>query len=203
MLLILLGAPVLLDSLARFALRGEGTPAPVLPTRHLVVKGFYRYVRTLSTWPTCLDCKEGNMSERDTAGIPVPPPLVYLVPLAVSYVFSRLYPVRLLPPVAADLLGGLLLALWLAVSIPAILTFRRARTSINPMVPSTALVVTGPFRFTRNPLYLGLVFGYSGVSILTQAWWAFVLLPVVLVLMQRTVIEIGRASCRERVEIED
>ena len=129
------------------------------------------------------------MSERDTAGIPVPPPLVYLVPLAVSYVFSRLYPVRLLPPVVADLAGGLLLALWLAVSIPAILTFRRARTSINPMVPSTALIVTGPFHFTRNPLYLGLAFGYSGVSILTQAWWGFVLLPLVLVVMQRTVIE--------------
>ncbi len=129
------------------------------------------------------------MSERDTAGIPVPPPLVFLVPLAVGYVFSRLYPVRFLPPAAADLLGGLLLALWLAVTVPAILTFRRARTSINPMVPSTALVVTGPFRFTRNPLYLGLAFGYSGVSILTQAWWAFALLPLVIVVMQRAVIE--------------
>ena len=41
----------------------------------------------------------------------------------------------------------------------------------------------------HRPLYLGLVFGYSGVSILTQAWWAFVLLPVVLVVMQRAVIE--------------
>src|SRR5205807_9858779 len=112
------------------------------------------------------------MSERDTAGILVPPPLLYLAPLAVGYVFSRLYPVRLLPPVAADLLGGLLLALWLAVSIPAILTFRRARTSINPMAPSTALVVTGPFRFTRNPLYLGPDFGYSGVSTLALRWLA-------------------------------
>lgn len=44
-LLIALAAPVLLESFARFALEGQGTPAPVLPTRHLVVKGFYRYVR--------------------------------------------------------------------------------------------------------------------------------------------------------------
>ena len=44
-LLIALAAPVLLESFARFALEGLGTPAPVLPTRHLVVKGFYRYVR--------------------------------------------------------------------------------------------------------------------------------------------------------------
>jgi protein-S-isoprenylcysteine O-methyltransferase Ste14 len=44
-LLIVLGIPVLLDSFARFALQGIGTPAPVFPTRHLVVTGFYRYVR--------------------------------------------------------------------------------------------------------------------------------------------------------------
>jgi protein-S-isoprenylcysteine O-methyltransferase Ste14 len=44
-LLIVVAAPVLLESFARFALEGLGTPAPVLPTRHLVVRGFYRYVR--------------------------------------------------------------------------------------------------------------------------------------------------------------
>jgi protein-S-isoprenylcysteine O-methyltransferase Ste14 len=44
-LLILAGLPVLLESFARFALEGVGTPAPVFATRHLVVKGFYRFVR--------------------------------------------------------------------------------------------------------------------------------------------------------------
>ncbi len=44
-LLVLAGIPVLLESFARFALQGVGTPAPVFPTLHLVVKGFYRYVR--------------------------------------------------------------------------------------------------------------------------------------------------------------
>ncbi|HET9375300.1 MAG TPA: isoprenylcysteine carboxylmethyltransferase family protein [Chthoniobacterales bacterium] len=44
-LLILGGLPVLLGSFAGFALQGLGTPAPVFPTRHLVMKGFYRYVR--------------------------------------------------------------------------------------------------------------------------------------------------------------
>jgi protein-S-isoprenylcysteine O-methyltransferase Ste14 len=44
-LLILIGVPILLDSFVRFALEGLGTPAPVFPTRHLVVSGLYRYVR--------------------------------------------------------------------------------------------------------------------------------------------------------------
>lgn len=45
LLLILIGAPALLDSFARFALQGIGTPAPLAPTQHLVVTGLYRYVR--------------------------------------------------------------------------------------------------------------------------------------------------------------
>lgn len=45
MLLVLIGTPVLLDSFARFAFQGNGTPAPVLPTHHLVVSGLYRHVR--------------------------------------------------------------------------------------------------------------------------------------------------------------
>jgi protein-S-isoprenylcysteine O-methyltransferase Ste14 len=44
-LLIAAGIPVLLESFGRFALQGGGTPAPVFPTKHLVVKGFYRFVR--------------------------------------------------------------------------------------------------------------------------------------------------------------
>lgn len=44
-LLIALGLPVLLDSFARFAIQGLGTPAPIAPPQHLVVTGLYRYVR--------------------------------------------------------------------------------------------------------------------------------------------------------------
>jgi len=44
-LLIIAGIPLILDSFARFALQGLGTPAPILPTRHLVVTGLYRYLR--------------------------------------------------------------------------------------------------------------------------------------------------------------
>jgi protein-S-isoprenylcysteine O-methyltransferase Ste14 len=43
--LVVAGLPVLLDSFARFALQGLGTPAPIFPTRHLVVSGMFQYVR--------------------------------------------------------------------------------------------------------------------------------------------------------------
>jgi len=44
-ILILAGLPILVDSFARFAIQGLGTPAPVFPAKHLVVTGWYRYVR--------------------------------------------------------------------------------------------------------------------------------------------------------------
>ncbi|MBV8603001.1 MAG: isoprenylcysteine carboxylmethyltransferase family protein [Candidatus Eremiobacteraeota bacterium] len=44
-ILIVLGIPGVVDSFARFALQGIGTPAPIAPTQHLVVTGLYRYVR--------------------------------------------------------------------------------------------------------------------------------------------------------------
>ncbi len=65
----------------------------------------------------------------------------------------------------------------------------RAHTSPKPWLPTTTLVVGGPFRFTRNPLYLGMTLFYIGVAILAQALWAFVLLPFVLMIVQRGVIE--------------
>jgi len=129
------------------------------------------------------------VTERDSSGIRVPPPLFYLAALAVGYVGSRLYPVAFLPRSLAYPLGGILLALWLIVSVPAIISFRRAGTSINPRVPTTALVTGGPYRFTRNPMYVGLTLFYGGMAMLLQTLWALVLLPLVLIVAQRLFIE--------------
>lgn len=129
------------------------------------------------------------MMPPDTTGIRFPPPLVYLAALLVGYVVSRLVPVAFLPREVAYAVGGTLLALWLIVAGSAIVLFRYARTSINPTVPTTALVVSGPFRFTRNPMYLGLAFFYCGIAIFLQAPWALMLLPLVLLIVQRLFIE--------------
>lgn len=129
------------------------------------------------------------MSDQDTAGVIAPPPLIYLVPLAVGLVLHFLFPIRFMPQGAGYLLGGLLIAIALVISVSAERMMRKAHTSVKPTVPTTALVVTGPFRFTRNPLYLGLTLFYAGIAILAQAVWALVLLPVVLR---------GRAARRDR-----
>ena len=65
----------------------------------------------------------------------------------------------------------------------------RAGTAIRPTIPTTALVTTGPFRFTRNPLYVGATIIYVGIAVAARSLWALALLLVVLAVMQRGVID--------------
>ncbi|HEV8673882.1 MAG TPA: isoprenylcysteine carboxylmethyltransferase family protein [Methylomirabilota bacterium] len=94
----------------------------------------------------------------------------------------------ILPSGVARVLGIALLAGWVIVSLPAILALRRAGTSVNPARPTTALVTWGPYRVTRNPLYVGLTMLYLGLTAWFNALWPLLLLPIVLVVMQRGVI---------------
>jgi protein-S-isoprenylcysteine O-methyltransferase Ste14 len=62
------------------------------------------------------------------------------------------------------------------------LLFRRAHTSLAPIKPTTALVLTGPYQLTRNPMYLGLLCVYIAAALWFGVIWALVLVPLVLCL---------------------
>lgn len=66
---------------------------------------------------------------------------------------------------------------------------RRAGTSVNPTQPTTTLILEGPYRFTRNPIYLGMTALYMGIAILANTLWPILLLPGALFVMTRGVIE--------------
>jgi protein-S-isoprenylcysteine O-methyltransferase Ste14 len=68
------------------------------------------------------------------------------------------------------------------------LRFRSARTSMVPMRPSTALVTSGPYRVTRNPMYVGMAFLYAGLALLLGVIWSLAFLPAVLLMVDRFVI---------------
>lgn len=78
--------------------------------------------------------------------------------------------------------AGLLLMLW------GITTFLAARTAVMPMRPARAIVTSGPYRFTRNPMYLGLTIAYVGAAIALNMAWPFVTLPLVLLALRYGVI---------------
>ena len=67
-------------------------------------------------------------------------------------------------------------------------TIEKAGTPIRTDRPVPRLVTDGPFRYTRNPGYLGLTMLYAGIAVLRNSLWAILLLPLVLYVIQRQVI---------------
>jgi protein-S-isoprenylcysteine O-methyltransferase Ste14 len=125
----------------------------------------------------------------DNAQVKIHPPLLFAVPLVVGVLLSLLFPVKLLPTVIALIVGGIIAVLAFGgIGLPAFRTMRRARTTLNPNHPTTTLVTQGPFRFTRNPLYVSLAMLYGGLALMANAWWAVLLLPGVIALAHFLVI---------------
>ena len=126
---------------------------------------------------------------QDTPGIRVPPPPVYLLALLLGLLLDRKAHVPLLPRGVVRLLGwplvggGMALAVWFAR------TMRSADTTIRIDKPVSSLVQDGPFRYTRNPGYVALTMIYTGIATLRNALWAILLLPLVLYVIERAVIE--------------
>jgi protein-S-isoprenylcysteine O-methyltransferase Ste14 len=127
-------------------------------------------------------------SSPDHSGVAVPPPLLYAIPLAAGLLLHRAHPIVLMPRGVAVPLGLLLVALGLGLGGFAMASFLRARTSPIPVKPTTAIVETGPYRLTRNPMYVGLAALYLGITLWVDSLWPILFLPVVLFTIQRFVI---------------
>jgi protein-S-isoprenylcysteine O-methyltransferase Ste14 len=124
-----------------------------------------------------------------SAGVGFPPPLLYIAFLGLGILVSAWYPVHLLPPTLARMLGGVMLAGGIVLGpIWGIWTLRAAGTTIRPDKPSTKLVTDGPYRFSRNPLYLALTITYAGIALIANSIWTLLLLVPVTLIMSRFVI---------------
>jgi protein-S-isoprenylcysteine O-methyltransferase Ste14 len=121
-------------------------------------------------------------------GVSVPPPFLFVAAFLVGVALHRwAMPLSILPTGVgrgvlvlggwAAIAAGLLLAMWGRV------TFLKARTSVMPTRPASSLVRHGPYRFSRNPMYVGLTILYVGLSVRTNmAWPLLALLPALVVL---------------------
>ncbi|CAA9488141.1 MAG: hypothetical protein AVDCRST_MAG12-1932 [uncultured Rubrobacteraceae bacterium] len=124
----------------------------------------------------------------DNPGVVAPPPLIFAGSLAAGLLANRLRPTPFLPRSLSKALGwppvvgGLLLGLW------GFGEMRRAGTNVDPYHPTTAIVEEGPYRYTRNPLYVGMALVYAGFAARANALPAALLLPAVLHLVDRGVI---------------
>lgn len=114
------------------------------------------------------------------------PPLVWVVGCAICmWACAQWLPAFNFNLEHASGLGVLLAALGLAIAVSGILTFRKARTTVNPMRPEQAgsLVTGGPYRFTRNPMYLGMLLVLGGWFLHLHNLAALVFLPLYVTLL--------------------
>ena len=133
---------------------------------------------------------ERTVDRADTAQVIVLPPLLFLGTIALAALLEAvvLFPLPLSPGVAYGL-GALLVLGGLALLLLGARRFSAAGTNIPPTLPTTALVVTGPYRWSRNPLYLAMLLIYAGLGIAALSSWALLLaVPLVLVLNYGVII---------------
>jgi protein-S-isoprenylcysteine O-methyltransferase Ste14 len=128
------------------------------------------------------------MTGADNAGVIVRPPLLYAVALAAMLALRWLWPLPIFSG-AAFRSGLALVALAVGLLIWGRQTLVTGGTNVDPSLPSTAVVTSGPYRFSRNPLYMGLAVVYLGLTLALDTWWGIILLALVLIVMHRGVIQ--------------
>lgn len=126
------------------------------------------------------------------------PPLVYFGPFGLLWALHW-WREWTIPGGASLTVAGLALVLaGVALTIWSAVTLSRAHTTIIPWGEVSAMVTNGPFGFSRNPIYLADVIAYLGATLLIRSWWPFLVLPGVLLVMRRYVIDREERYLTER-----
>jgi len=120
----------------------------------------------------------------DTANVIIRPPIAWAVAILGGLALNWLMPLPFVPAsVPAGWLGAIVFALALALLAWAIATVTRAGSNVPTSQPTTTIVDGGPYRFTRNPIYLGMALGLIGLAIaFNSVWLLLALVPFALVI---------------------
>ena len=124
----------------------------------------------------------------DTAQVLVLPPLVYGAAFIIGLLLHLRFPLHILPPTLAQGIGVVCVLVSCPLALMTLHALSRAHTPVDPMKPTTALVTEGPFRYSRNPIYVALTLLYLGVAFLVNALWILLLVVPALVVLRYGVI---------------
>jgi protein-S-isoprenylcysteine O-methyltransferase Ste14 len=132
--------------------------------------------------------EETLASQSDHPGVIALPPLIYAAAFGLGMIVQLVTPWELTSSGWLKIVGAVVVASGLAVALWAERTMHGAGTHVDPRKPAIALVTEGPFRYTRNPMYLSLTLIYGGITLVVDALWPLVLLPAALLVMHYGVI---------------
>lgn len=123
---------------------------------------------------------------RNSPGVHFPPPLLFVAGFGLGAWLQQRWPWPVLDVPAP--VGWAMLACGLGIVGAAMLTFARVGTAIFPNRPATEIVARGPYRWSRNPMYVGMSTAYLGGVLVTGFLWPLPLLPIVLAALWHLVI---------------
>ena len=118
----------------------------------------------------------------------VRPPLVYLVSIVVGALVHLVAPLPFVTRTLAVPLGASVVVVAIALFSFSVAKFRAAGTPVPARKPTTAIVRTGPYRFSRNPIYLAFSVFHVGIAIWVNSLWLLATLAGALLLMHYVVI---------------
>src|SRR5260370_13481798 len=125
------------------------------------------------------------MSETvDTSNVVIRPPIAWTLAIVAGLGLGWLYPLQFVPTsIRRAWVGSGVFAVGFALAISAIVTIRKAGTRVETNKPTTTIVANGPYRFTRNPIYIGMFLGQTGLAIgFDNLWVLAMLVPFYLVI---------------------
>lgn len=135
---------------------------------------------------------------QDSAGVSLPPPLVFLGAMFIGLILQFIWSVSFLPWQLGMICGGIFLVAGLLFIGSAALLFMRAGTAMPPWQTATTVVTAGPYRFTRNPMYLGMALVHAGIGLWFASLWILLMLAPALWWIQTRVIAREEAYMAEK-----
>jgi protein-S-isoprenylcysteine O-methyltransferase Ste14 len=143
--------------------------------------------------------------EQESRGNPIrllmhiPVPWVFILAYLAGVGLEFAYPSHAgtKPLRAVSLAGGVLFAIGAVIAVWGLLLFFRARTTTVPGRTSRNLVTKGPYRFSRNPMYVGLVIAYLGEAGILKQAWPILFLPLIVAYLNWVVIPVEEARLME------
>ena len=124
----------------------------------------------------------------DRADVAVFPPALVGGSALLAFVLQRVAPRRVLPAGIARVLGVALTTSSVALALAAFRQFHMAHTPFDVREPTTAVVTSGVYAYTRNPMYLAMMLMYVGIGSLANSRWHWLLAPPTAVALQLAVI---------------
>jgi protein-S-isoprenylcysteine O-methyltransferase Ste14 len=128
----------------------------------------------------------------DNPQLPLLPPTYPVMFLAGAIALEFILPLSFLWQPAliswSSLVALGLVAAGVGLAIWSVVTFRAAGTNVEPVLPTLTIVTNGPYRLSRNPIYLGFTLVFGGISIGFALEWGLIALPLLWLTLDRVVV---------------